>query len=260
MAKKFNLDNIKNEIDTRRQAKGQSIQEATGGGRDALLGDLVTSLNSGAPSKAVQKMKLVEGVSKTVEVAGVDAEGSGGFIAKKANSGVVAHQPAVAPAGVPPAQLREPMNEQQQGGMMPEREELYDSQVNNLINQYRTGTPAAQPYGYPQQPVQYGANGVPYLNEQQMAQMAAQQPQQYGTPQPQQGGNVLGEHVVHAVDGFMNEHFGGIVQEAMKNTIIEMYSVERVKKTLEENKDMIRSVVVEVIKELQQRKAANSGK
>jgi flagellar biosynthesis/type III secretory pathway protein FliH len=85
-----------------------------------------------------------------------------------------------------------------------------------------------------------------------------QHQQKNGQPMQPQQGNMLTEHVQNAVDGFMNEHFSGIVQEAMKNTIIEMYSVERVKKTLEENKDLIRNVVVEVIKELQQRKAAKS--
>jgi hypothetical protein len=47
------------------------------------------------------------------------------------------------------------------------------------------------------------------------------------------------------------ENFGPIVEEAIKSTILELYAVERIKEVLTENKEIIKTVVYETIRELQ---------
>jgi hypothetical protein len=63
----------------------------------------------------------------------------------------------------------------------------------------------------------------------------------------------LVENVQNVVRGYLNENLGPIFEEAIKNTVIEMYAVERIKEVLNENRDLIKSVVVETIKEIRDR-------
>ncbi len=61
----------------------------------------------------------------------------------------------------------------------------------------------------------------------------------------------LTENVKKIVNGYLTENFGPIVEEAIKSTILELYAVERIKEVLTENKEMIKTVVYETIRELQ---------
>jgi hypothetical protein len=63
----------------------------------------------------------------------------------------------------------------------------------------------------------------------------------------------LVENVQNVVKGYLTENLGPIFEEAIKNTVIEMYAVERIKEVLNENRDLIKSVVVETIKEIRDR-------
>ena len=80
------------------------------------------------------------------------------------------------------------------------------------------------------------------------------------TRQPQQQMNLnegyLVENVKKIVDNYLIENFGPVIEEAIKGTIIEMYAVERIKEVLQENREIIKSVVLETIREIQ----ANSKK
>ena len=58
------------------------------------------------------------------------------------------------------------------------------------------------------------------------------------------------ENVKKVVNNYMNENFSTIFEETMKNAIIEMYAVERIQKVLDENKDLIKKVVISAIREL----------
>jgi len=62
---------------------------------------------------------------------------------------------------------------------------------------------------------------------------------------------VLGESVKKIVNNYLVENFGAVLDEAINNTILEMYAVERIKAVLHENKDLIRTVVIETIREIQ---------
>lgn len=61
----------------------------------------------------------------------------------------------------------------------------------------------------------------------------------------------LTENVKKIVNNYLVENFGPIVEEAIKSTILELYAVERIKEVLTENKEIIKTVVYETIRELQ---------
>jgi hypothetical protein len=63
----------------------------------------------------------------------------------------------------------------------------------------------------------------------------------------------LAENVKKIVNNYLTENLTPIFEEAIKGTIIEMYAVERIKEVLNENKEMIKSVVIETIREIQAR-------
>jgi len=66
----------------------------------------------------------------------------------------------------------------------------------------------------------------------------------------------LVENVKNVVNGYLSENLGVIFEEAIKGTIIEMYAVERIKEVLNENRDLVKSVVVETIREIQAKSKA----
>jgi len=68
----------------------------------------------------------------------------------------------------------------------------------------------------------------------------------------------LVENVKKIVNNYLVENFGPVLEEAIKNTIIEMYAVERIKEVLLENKEMIKTVVYETIRELQAKSKAKA--
>jgi len=92
-------------------------------------------------------------------------------------------------------------------------------------------------------------------------QMASMLPQNVnGTPQRPQNLNegYLVENVKKVVDNYLIENFGPVVEEAIKSTILEMYAVERIKEVLNENREMIKTVVIDVIKEIQAKSKAKA--
>jgi len=72
------------------------------------------------------------------------------------------------------------------------------------------------------------------------------------TGQPMQiNEGYLVENVKKIVDNYLIDNFGPVVEEAIKGTIIEMYAVERIKEVLQENREMIKTLVYETIREIQ---------
>jgi len=75
-------------------------------------------------------------------------------------------------------------------------------------------------------------------------------PMQNGVPM-QINEAYLTENVKKIVNNYLIENFGPVVEEAIKSTIIEMYAVDRIKEVLHENKDLVKTIVFETIRELQ---------
>ncbi|MFW5847545.1 MAG: hypothetical protein ACOCVF_01315, partial [bacterium] len=231
---------IKQEIDSRKKEKIQETHNPhLPNNRDEFLGDLLNSLQTGRQGKAVNKLKVVEGRSKNIEV---NEHGISGNKNKPLNEDDLAKHVGYAPK---PKQ-QQPVNEQRrqvdpnQYFSNEEREKKLFSQFSNqnqglseqlknmyngnMINEYNTGM--HQPQKQPMMP-QGGVN-------------------------PQ----LLQEQIQHQVMGFMNEHFAKLAEEALRNTIIEMYSQERVKKVMDDimPEDRVRRIVIETIRDLQNRK------
>lgn len=66
----------------------------------------------------------------------------------------------------------------------------------------------------------------------------------------------LTESVKNIVNTYLVENFGPIIEESIKSSILEMYAAERIKAVLAENKEMVRTMVTEVIKEISDRQKA----
>lgn len=69
---------------------------------------------------------------------------------------------------------------------------------------------------------------------------------------PQNSQTTLNENVKKII----NENFTHIVEQAMKDAIVEIYSTERVKEVMSENKEIIKEVVLNTIRELQNKSKA----
>ena len=221
---KPDLNKLKTEIDSRKRERGtiaESAQAAALLPKDVFLNELMTSLQTGRETKATNLIKVVE--NKTAAKFGE----------------VVQHE--VAPVHQPVA----PQHKLENVGMSPERDELlfaefekrrkqtlaesiegFNKSTNAPMGNAATGVP-----GYPTPTVA----GIPMLNEQ-----------------------YLGESVKKIVNNYLIENFGPVVEEAIKSTILEMYAVERIKEVLTENKEMIKTVVIDVIKEIQARSKAKA--
>jgi hypothetical protein len=76
--------------------------------------------------------------------------------------------------------------------------------------------------------------------------------------QPMLNEAYLAESVKKIVNNHLVENLGPVLEEAINSTIIEMYAVERIKEVLRENKELIKGVVVEVIKEIQAKAKAKA--
>jgi hypothetical protein len=220
---KVDLNKLKTEIDVRKRERGivaEQVQGATLMPKDEFLYALQQSLQTGKDTKATNLIKLVE--NKT-------AAKHGEVVRHNIDTSVIA------PPQQRPAQR--PMGDLNEVDMSPER----DEQLFADLERKRKQTLAEQISGYINTP----PVGAPMSN----APTQMMQPMQLNEA-------YLTENVKKIVNNYLIENFGPVVEEAIKSTIIEMYAVERIKEVLQENKEMIKSLVYETIREIQAKKKA----
>jgi len=225
MAQKIDLNKLTTEIQSRRKERVVISEKATGTAllpKDEFLNGLLTSLNTGQETKASNLIKLVEN-----KVAVKHGE-------------IVRHEVTPIAQANHPVQTRN-LNELE---MSPERDELLWAEVEKKkALSKQTLAESIGEFNKISPPVQ-GYNNVPFIGQ-------PMQPQQY-TNQPMQLNEAyLAENVKKVVNNYLTENLGPIFEEAIKSTIIEMYAVERIKEVLTENKEMIKTVVYETIREIQ---------
>jgi len=75
-------------------------------------------------------------------------------------------------------------------------------------------------------------------------------------PQMNLNKGYLVENVKKVVNNYLIENLSSVLEEAIKSTILEMYAVERIKEVLTENKEMVKTLVYETIREIQNKKKA----
>lgn len=230
MAGKLDLDKIKDEIDSRKKEKNMvssRLGEGVGRGvapRDEFLHGLMKSLTEGVPTPS---LNLIKNVENSVAVK---------------NGETAKHRISEAPTQV--EQPRKKID------MSPER----DEQLFADLEQKRKQTLAESIAGFTG-----GKTGNPTTptvdyNGQQMLTSIPQN--EAPTTGAQINEQVLIESVKEIVNGHLSENLGPIFEEAIKDTIIEMYAMERIKDVLNENRNLIKDVVVETIKEIQARTKA----
>lgn len=225
MANKLDLNKIKNEIDSRKREKNMvssQLGESVGVGvapRDEFLHGLITSLNSGKTTPSSNLIKIVENKvsSKHGEV----------------KSHVIT-ETEVVPETHKKIEMSPERDEQLYADLEKKRNQTLAESI-STFNGTQPTTPTSSIVDY---------NGK---------QMLTSLPQNAVNPTQnvQINEGTLVESVRQIVNGHLSENLGIILEESIKNAVIEMYAVERIKEVLNENRDLIRSVVIETIKDIQ---------
>ena len=226
MSNKVNLDNLKNEIATRKTKKEQVLVENGSAplGKNAFLHELKKSLETGTLNDATKHVKGVAVVSENKQV---DA---GGVVSNKKNINTQEllsnHQIAKPKQGNNSVNENIDFNSLKNDAANQERSpKLYD-EVANRVKQYQ----------------EQGINLNNYANMNENKQQIPQQPL------------VLDENTkqffLSLIDEYMKENFVGIVQEIMKNSIIDMYSTKKIEETVTKNEDMIKDLFYKFLKDL----------
>lgn len=222
MADKVNLNLLKNEIDNRKREKNQISTNVNGvsttmPARDAFLNGLLESFQTGRDTHSSVTVKNV--VNKAAEKAGETAP--------------IRNTPATLPisnSSPQPHRISEV-------DMSPERDEQLFIDLQNKRKQ----TLVESIEGFTNTP----HIGAPMNNNYQPQAAPMQLNEAY-----------LTENVKKIVNNYLVENFGPIVEEAIKSTILEMYAVERIKEVLQENKELVRTVVYDVFKEIREKQNA----
>lgn len=222
MNNKINLNKLREEIDNRKKGKniissklGESVYESAAP-RDGFLHGLIESLNTGRDTTSSVLIKSVD--NKVAEKKGETAK-------LPINKQQVLTENNRSNSVVPPVNNYIDTSQ--------ERDELLFAEFEKRKNKT-----LAESMGdfYPKQ------NNQTHI------------PQSNGTGIPM---NINEAYLVENVKGIVNnyliENFGPVVEEAIKSTILEMYAVERIKEVLHENKELIKTIVVETIREIQAR-------
>ena len=235
MAKKLDLNKLRDEIDKEKQNRtavpshfGESVRGKGVAPREEFLHGLVASLQTGQATPSSNLIKIVE--NKVTE--------KHGGIAKHKITEVA-----------PPVQTHRPASVD----MSPER----DEQLFRDLEAKRKQTLAESISNF-QGTVSPTSNApvVNYNGTQFLTSAPVNVPVAGGTMQINEG--ALVEGVKNIVNNYLTENLGSVFEEAIKGTIIEMYAVERIKEVLNENRDLIKTVVIETIREIQAKNKAKA--
>lgn len=220
--KKVDINKLKDEIDSRKKEKevvSTKLGESQSNGnmpRDTFLNGLLSSLESGRETTATNRLKMVENAVST-------KNGEGEKFRVNDSGSVAPPQPSH-----PTPNTNAGSGEDRDQLMYDQFKKKSQSLGESLSSYTNTPNGTAQPnYSPPQPQPQYPQS----LNEQQM-----------------------NEAVERIVERKLNDGLETIVETAMKNVVFEVYAAERMKETLDENKDTIKKVVYETLRELQNKK------
>ena len=212
MAQKIDLNKLTNEIQTRKKERGIITERVTGSSPIPKDEFLNDLLTSLQTGRDTKSTNLIKLVENKIAIK---------------HGEVARHEVNTAVAPTQQQPVARSLNEVD---MSPER----DEQLYYDLEKKRKQTLAESIQGYMNTPVV----GAPMTNQQSM------QPMQLNEA-------YLTENVKKIVNNYLIENFGPVVEEAIKSTIIEMYAVERIKEVLLENKEMVKSLVYDTIRELQ---------
>jgi hypothetical protein len=242
---KPDLNKLKEEIESRKREKNTTVaptgeQFVGGSPRDAFLYGLMQSLNTGSLTRTISNVKTL---NERAEI--VNASIKTGKVTPEMVQKVQELKNSTAVPVIPqPVQQRQ-VNQggivlSEQVDMSPERDEqlFRDLEARRKAGASSTLTESIESFKKMPAigaPMNNNSVGAPVLNE-----------------------TYLVENVKKVVNNYLAENLEPIFEEAIKSTIIEMYAVERIKEVLQENKEMVKSIVIETIKEIQAKAKAKA--
>lgn len=242
---KPDLNKLRTEIDSRKREKGM-IAEGTHGTtiqpKDIFLKTLMDSLATGQNTPAVNNIKTMNEradiVTGALKTGVVTPEAIKKINELKNSTNYVA---PVQQYQQPPQPGRIPMNEM--AGMSPERDDAMYGDINRKM---KSITLAESIDNYNKGIVNpnqlFNAKGQPVHPDGSLMLPPAPTTVNEG---------YLVENVKKIATNYLIENLGPIMEESIKSTILEMYAVDRIKEVLNENKEMIKTIVYETIRELQ---------
>lgn len=218
MVNKVNTRKLKEEIESRKKEKGQvpsHLGESHGDGspKDKFLNGLLVSLKTGRDTASTNLIKTVDNVV---------AQRLKETPKMKVTENIVVEQPRSIPKPAAPVEMSPEREEQ----MWQEFQKTKKQTLAEQMSAFMGGNQTAGHNNYQSQPQQFGQQ--PMLNE-----------------------AALINSVKGVVDKYLMENFGNVVEDAIKSTILELYAAEKIKEVLTENRDLIKSVVIETIREIQ---------
>lgn len=226
------IDNRKKQLDERKNVLGEKTQVKPTG--DQFLKELVHTRQTGVATNASITVKAVD-----VKVKAID------------NASLLNHVPAPTSSVTPNAHNPTYQPSASEVARMDEAKRIRET-ANNLNTQIPQPSNAtisdalAQYQNIPQVGAPMQNNGM--LNEQQMMHQYAQNGGGVQAP------NTLIVEQVHSIASqLLNENFGNLYAEAMKNSIIETYKAEVIKEAINENRSVIEQIVRETIIDLQKK-------
>lgn len=217
MGQSLDLGKLKKEIHSRKTKTGQIIDDgrsSTEAAKDGFLNGLVESLNSGRPTQASETVKEIDRLAKNKEI----TKNGGVPIPKTSNY-------------VPPENNNIPV---------PNGKGLADAISEN------THIPTRQTQNQAQNPIA-DREAELYKEFERKKKALYLQPNDHES-NTHQLPSQLNENQITEV---INDKFSVIVEQAMKDSIVEIYAASRMRETIVESRDLIREVVIEVIRELQ---------
>jgi len=210
----IDLNKLKEELESRKQSGSQRQSGEINLPKDNFLYELENSLRSGAESRATNRIKLIENKA-----------------AEKNNETPVHGDVAV---GV--------VNKQQ---IKPQQQQTRPQQNKNYI----TESPDREELMY--KDFNLKANKNSGLGDALNEFVGSPRPQQkFGAPQ-MINEEILNENVKKLVNNYLSENLEAIFEEAIKETILELYAMDRIKTVINENKDIVKTAVYDVLREIQ---------
>jgi len=220
MAQKVNLDKLKNEIDSRKKERTPAGSGAAP--RDVFLHGLLESLEHGHETASSSLIKTVGNEASI----------------KKGEKAVLPIRDSVPTPAQTPVARPQPIQESEERDhkLFEDMEKMRKQTLADSLNAITGNAPtAAMP-----STVNYGGQ-----------QMLTSLPAGTSAGGVQINEAALTESVRLIVNNHLVENFAPVLEDAIKNTVIEMYAVERIKDVLNENTDLIEKIVYQTIRKLQ---------
>lgn len=240
--KKPDLNKLKAEIASRKNEKNSGLINEVGGNvknintaginpRDAFLHGLMESIKTGKKTGAIEKIATINNTAiQKLKAKGAAHPKDGDLVMSGVQNTKSFQQPQQ--QNIPPQQQKNTINPNA------DRDNLMDEHFNN---QQQTLIQSIENF-----------KKTPYvgtpMNNQQVIHGQQQQGQSYNLNEA-----YLAESVQNIVDGYLVKNFTPVIEEAIQNALYEVFATEKIKSVIDDNPDIIKNAVREVIKEIQQK-------